>query len=102
MPNVGPGQVGLAYASLLDMRGQVFSGWTGILALGQVFSGWMGILALGPVFRVGSSLGKKTWSMPPVDCCGSKTMARTRLSHWSGRVGSSFFSSGSNRVGLVW
>lgn len=78
MPNVGPGQVGLACASLLDMLGQVFR-------VGWVFWLWVWF------FRVGSSLGKKTWFVPPVDHCGSKTMARTRLSHWSGRVGLSFF-----------
>lgn len=66
------GQTGLIRAFLLDELGQSFFG-------------------LGRVFRVGSGFVSKFMAHGwPVNCCGSKTIARTHLLHWSGRVGSKF------------
>lgn len=68
----GRGSFGMARASLLGTLGQVFSGWI--------------------MFWV-----KNHARTPLVDCCGLKTLARTRPSHWSVRLG--FYRTG--RVGLV-
>jgi hypothetical protein len=75
----------MARASLFDVSDRVFSIWVGFFGFGLGFLGWAGFW----VKNHGLYLARELLWV--------KITARTRMLHWSGRVGS-VFSGGSGRV----